>query len=172
LPHSLQKHSKSKQENFVESHSEHEETIHDEDEETIADQDEAVITEDELDMVQPQEQAEIDEGEESPALVINVQSWATPIVGLVMLVMGLLGGYLLYPQVSARLMDGTPVAKAPGGGAPPEATAAGSEPAAAANPQTSEADRQEMMAFLIDQTRHFKGNPEAPVTIIEFSDFQ
>ena len=29
----------------------------------------------------------------SPALTINIEMWATPIVGLVMLVIGLLAGY-------------------------------------------------------------------------------
>jgi protein-disulfide isomerase len=39
------------------------------------------------------------------------------------------------------------------------------DPEAAATPD-------ELMAMLIEQTRHFQGDPDAPVTIIEFSDFQ
>jgi hypothetical protein len=34
------------------------------------------------------------------------------------------------------------------------------------------ANLQELMAYLLPQVRHFKGDPAAPVTIIEFSDFQ
>ena len=30
----------------------------------------------------------------------------------------------------------------------------------------------ETMAFIIANTRHFKGDPNAPVTIVEFGDFQ
>ena len=58
------------------------------------------------------------------------------------------------------------------------AQAAPSEtPAGASNTSTNdqaerEAARQQAMDVLTSQTRHFKGDPEAPVTIIEFSDFQ
>jgi xanthosine utilization system XapX-like protein len=112
---------------------------------------------------------EIDEGEElepRPALVINVQTWATPIIALVMLVIGLVGGYLLYPEVSTRIAGTAPVAAAPAANpaAGPQSSAAGNQP--------DQASREEMMEFLISQTRHFKGNPDAEVTIIEFGDFQ
>jgi len=42
--------------------------------------------------------------------------------------------------------------------------------------QLSSDDSDERWAYimtdLIGQTRHFKGSPDAPVTILEFSDFQ
>jgi hypothetical protein len=31
------------------------------------------------------------------ALTINIQSWATPVIGIVALILGLIGGYLLRP---------------------------------------------------------------------------
>lgn len=116
-----------------------------------------------------EETEEIEEQEEQeprPALVINVQTWATPIVALVMLVIGLVGGYLLYPEVSTRIGGTTPVAAVPGTN-----PSAGAQTVSTGD-QPDQASREEMMEFLISQTRHFKGNPDAEVTIIEFSDFQ
>jgi len=100
---------------------------------------------------------EINEPEEvrpnkQPAVTINIQSWATPLVGVVMLIIGFLGGYYGRPLVSGTEEQAT----VPQSIAPPQA-GAGSE---------------ELMAYLVSQTRHFKGNPDAPVTLIEFGDFQ
>jgi hypothetical protein len=84
------------------------------------------------------------------ALTITIQSWATPIVGLVMLAVGLLGGYYARPLLaptpssSSQTTEGT---------------------------QVSSASQAELMEVVIAQTRHFKGDSDAPVTIIEFSDF-
>jgi protein-disulfide isomerase len=51
-------------------------------------------------------------------------------------------------------------------------TAQAPDPAAAAQAaQEQEQRRQELMEALIPQVRHFKGDPDAPVTIVEFSDF-
>ncbi len=101
----------------------------------------------------------------APALTLVVQSWATPIVGVILLVAGLLGGYYVRPLFSP---DTTPVAFE---GNP----ATGVESGSITIP-TPDADRaaqqQELMNAVVEQTRHFRGDPDAPVTIIEFSDFQ
>jgi hypothetical protein len=89
-----------------------------------------------------------------PAVVINVYSWATPIVGVLMLVVGLLAGYFGRPMVASKAEPTVPAAAVQ-----------------SANP-TEVAQRQEMMTFLVGQVKHFKGDPNAPVTIIEFSDYQ
>ncbi len=52
-----------------------------------------------------------------------------------------------------------------------------SAPASAANAATDdtasrEAAAQQLMDWLTARTRHFKGDPNALVTMIEFSDFQ
>lgn len=99
-----------------------------------------------------------------PSLVINIQSWATPVVGLVMLVVGLLVGYFGRPLLAQQLPSKTPIAAAPTSASTP-------------NPQTSAATQpaaslKEVMDILIPQVKHFKGDPNAPVTFIEFSDFQ
>ncbi len=38
--------------------------------------------------------------DKKPAINISIQSWATPIVGLIMLVIGIYGGYFLRPTNS------------------------------------------------------------------------
>jgi hypothetical protein len=95
-------------------------------------------------------------GEPKPAFTINFYSWATPIVGLVMLLVGLAGGYFGRPLLSPEARQPEAQATVPAVSLPDEA------------PQSAE----EMMDFLVGQVRHFKGDANAPVTIIEFSDFQ
>jgi hypothetical protein len=90
---------------------------------------------------------------EKPAITVSVQSWATPIVGLVMLIVGLFGGYALRPLLDDRTeQPDVSLRQQP------------SQDNAAGNPQ--------LMEHLVSQTRHFRGNPDAPVTLIEFGDFQ
>ena len=99
-----------------------------------------------------------------PALTINVQSWATPVIGLVMLLLGLLGGYFGRP-----LLAGTPTSPMPR----PTAVSEANKPQVPATPNADQlARQQQMMQAVIAQTRHFKGSPDAPVTMIEFGDFQ
>mgnify|MGYP006279001605 CR=1 FL=1 len=91
--------------------------------------------------------------------------WLLPAAAVAALVIGLLGGYLGRPLVEERFGGGEPTLEA------------GAQPAGqpAVRPTLSpeqQAQRQLMMDTLSSETRHFKGNPDAPVTIIEFSDFQ
>ncbi len=96
-----------------------------------------------------------------------VQSAATPLVGLVMLVVGIVAGFLLRPLAHvpalANLAAGTTTTSVASAPALPTATGA---------PGASAADRQALMEAVSAQTRHFRGNPSAPVVMIEFSDYQ
>jgi protein-disulfide isomerase len=78
-----------------------------------------------------------------------------------MLVFGLIGGFFGRPLLS---------------GLTGERSIASSETAPSsdvtADPQDQPANPDELMAYVVGQTRHFFGDPNAPVTIIEFSDFQ
>lgn len=90
-----------------------------------------------------------------PAITITIQSWVTPIVGLAMLLIGLLGGYYARPLIDL--------------GSSSSSVTASSVAPGVENPS---ANQESLMSTVLSQTRHFKGDSQAPVTIIEFSDFQ
>lgn len=101
----------------------------------------------------------------NPALTVVIQTWATPIVGIIMLVIGLLGGYygrqILTPIIAVEAVKGV------------ESTNNNDPLLAIPTPEEDLiARQQEFMALVVENTRHFRGEPDAPVTIIEFSDFQ
>jgi len=89
---------------------------------------------------------------DKPALTIHIHTWATPIVGLLMLVIGLTAGYFGRPLVSTALTKAT------------------STPTAVE--ESTEPQNPEVQGLVVEQTKHFIGDANAPVTIIEFSDFQ
>lgn len=93
------------------------------------------------------------ETRDDPAITIQIQSWATPIVGIVLLVIGLFGGYYGRP-----IFDDT------------QEVLDVAQPTIAA-PQAN-AGNEDAMASLLPQIRHFRGDPNAPVTLVEFGDFQ
>ena len=99
-----------------------------------------------------------------PTLTINVYSWGTLLFGILMLFVGLLGGFLLHPYIPLGSGSVAEVASAP-------PISAADSPAVTESPVDA-ATREEMMDFLVSQTRHLKGDPDASVMVLEFSDFQ
>jgi hypothetical protein len=95
---------------------------------------------------------------EKPAITISIHSWATPIVGLVMLILGLFGGYYVRPLLSPQ-SEQTDVSLR-------------SQPSAQDGAGTGGASNPQLMEYLVSQARHFRGDENAPVTLIEFGDFQ
>lgn len=53
-----------------------------------------------------------------------------------------------------------------------ETTAARPDPAAGGDTGAPQGIRETLEKAVAEQTRHFKGDPDAPITIIEFSDFK
>ena len=104
-----------------------------------------------------QEESAPSEAQKPPAITISIQSWATPIVGVVMLVLGLLAGYYGRPFVLNQ--------------AQAEVSANSEAPVVIPTADNSAA-QQELMETVLSKTRHFMGDPDAPITIIEFADFQ
>lgn len=94
----------------------------------------------------------------APVRTISVT--AAALLGGALLALGLAVGYTGRPAVTAWLNPSpTPTATNP----PPTAT---TEPAERAT------QRAGLMDYVVANTRHFRGNPQAPITLIEFSDFQ
>ena len=111
--------------------------------------------------------------EKRPALVINIHSWATPIVAAVALVLGLLIGYLARPALpSIASKDAPAVASNPTAATDQSSTVAEIPQGAPTESIDQAATRQQVMDFLTGLTKHFKGDPAATVTMIEFSDYQ
>ena len=79
----------------------------------------------------------------------------TAVIGVAALLVGALLGFYIRPVVG-------PEAQAKKATASAEAVAV----------QTRSAQNQEMMKSIVGQVRHWKGDPNAPVSIIEWSDYQ
>jgi len=106
-----------------------------------------------------------EEAAREPVFVLKLYSWTLPVVALIALVVGLLGGYFGRPWLESRL-GATTLAKGNS-----QAEVASEGPTATPDPQVA-AQRQALMDALIAQTKHFRGVSDAPITMIEFSDFQ
>lgn len=96
----------------------------------------------------------------------NSQSSSIWIIGIAMLVVGLVFGYIgrgaFGPEVQAARATNTAVAAAY------ESTAAADLSAA----ETRAVANTEVMQLIVSKTTHYKGQVDAPVTLIEFSDFK
>ena len=99
-----------------------------------------------------------------PALVINIYSWATPIAAMIMLILGLVAGFYAYPLFDQR--GGVAIPTALPTSITEDIQVTPTDAAAAATAQAS------LMEYIVQNTYHFIGDESAPVTMIEFSDFQ
>jgi len=116
-----------------------------------------LVVEDEPVSLEVQEESASIEPQKQPAVTITIQSWATPIVWILMLVLCLLVGYYVRPLILNQAQS--------------EASINSSAPVVLPTEDNSAA-QQKLMETIVAQTRHFRGDPNAPLTIIEFADFQ
>lgn len=108
---------------------------------------------------EPQQPQEIVREARQPAATITIQSWAWPMLGLLMLILGLLAGYYIIRLTRAQASGAK--------------TSSGIVTAPIAVPSIDiSVVQQSQMELLLPNVRHFKGDPKARVTMIEFSDFQ
>jgi len=123
-----------------------------------------------LSEVQLEEHVELD-GHEEAFPEVAPRTVAVRVDLLVMLIAGVLIGvvigYLGRPLLASEPQRAAQpqVESVADASAPTSPTAA---PASSADNSSA----QTLMASMVAKTRHFRGNPDAPVTIIEFSDFQ
>jgi protein-disulfide isomerase len=87
-------------------------------------------------------------------------------VGLAMLVVGTMTGYFGRPLVTPQPVEATPGVSVD----TPEPNVVSDTNNA--SPSQENPSAETVMAAIVVETRHFKGNPDAPVTIVEFSDFR
>jgi hypothetical protein len=94
-------------------------------------------------------------GKNRPAVTIIFETWSIPIIGVLMLIIGAFAGYNLRLQSN------------------PQTNQSAVSPQLQRNPQQSlGGDQEDLMEYVLSQVRHFRGDPDAPVTMIEFGDFQ
>ena len=109
---------------------------------------------------------------DKPALTVVIQSWWTPAVAVLMLVVGLLAGYFGRPLL---MKDAKPTGVVAVVTTPVPTTPANlaTVPTTTVNPTIAAiTSKEQFMAYIVSQTKHFQGDPNATVTLIEFSDYQ
>jgi hypothetical protein len=120
---------------------------------------------------QPQEEKPAVINKEKTALTVIIQSWWTPALAVLALVAGLLLGYFGRPMLN----NGTDTVGDIAAVTTPVGTAAvdqSASPTATMDPTAIAENQKQLMDYLISNTVHFQGDPNALVTIIEFSDYQ
>ena len=113
----------------------------------------------------PPDEVETDEQPDDP----GQRAWLTPVLAIVMLVVGLFLGYMGRPFVQPLLAGSAGATQQAG------TEQAGTQQAElpSVNPTLAPGEpTPTLMEFLVSNTQHFKGDANAPVTMIEFSDYQ
>jgi protein-disulfide isomerase len=109
---------------------------------------------------------------EKPALTVIIQSWWTPALALIMLVVGLLAGYFGH-QLLNKNPEPTGVVAAVVTSVPTLLADQATVPTTTVDPTMAAiTSNAQLMTYLVSNTTRFQGDPNAKVTILEFSDYQ
>ena len=109
---------------------------------------------------------------DKPALTVVVQSWWTPALAVLMLVVGLLAGYFGRPLLNK---GAAPTAEIAAVNTPSATLALNQNQVATTSVDPTMAaisSQEQLMDYLVSHTTNFLGDAAAKVTIIEFSDYQ
>lgn len=107
---------------------------------------------------------------DKPALTVVIQSWWTPALAVLMLVVGLLAGYFGRPLLNkGEAISPVAAVSTPGANTTSIPSAA---PTSTADPTAVAESQKQLNDYLVSNTIHFQGDANARVTIIEFSDYQ
>ncbi len=102
--------------------------------------------------------ADKQKGSERPAISIVIHSWDTVLACFATLVIGLVMGFFARPLLTIS--------------APTPAPAARAQEDQNAFETKANADPKGIMITALKQVKHFMGSENAPVTMLEFADFQ
>jgi hypothetical protein len=107
---------------------------------------------------------EVEHETQTPNMTKRIAARINPVATLITgLLVGILVGYAGRPLVTPK-PPSPPLVTSESSANPPATNNA--------NPPASNPSSATLMDAVVAQTRHFEGDPNAPVTIIEFGDFQ
>ncbi len=118
------------------------------------------------------EAEEEEEEEERRPVGFRIGLPATIVIALLMLLLGAMSGYVTHSFQTAPTLERLAALERQATVTSATATAESAQHAAQQAQAQPTPDMQAILKLLVSKTRHFAGDANAPVTMIEFGDFQ